>query len=143
VGLVRICVRALMRVLKPDSEAGSCSSNVLLFYCLSGMHATNRVIVFFLICNKNLAYGEGTKIDGCDVVSAASELDMTIITLGRLYSVLSCWLAPIDVVSVQHGRHVEARPQTFDWVTPSSGVDTEAVWVRLFSATLQVRTTDI
>jgi hypothetical protein len=74
----------------------------LLLYCLTGLHATNRIIACFLICNRNLAYDEVTRLDCCDVISVTSELGMVIITLGGLYFVLSYRVAPTDVASMQH-----------------------------------------
>jgi hypothetical protein len=38
---------------------------------------------------------------------------MTIIMLGRLYFMLSCWLAPTDAAPMQHGRY-EASEATCD-----------------------------
>jgi hypothetical protein len=48
----------------------------------------------------------------CDVISVIGKPDTTIIKLGRLYFMLSYWLTPTDVTSVQHGRRAAARPQT-------------------------------
>jgi hypothetical protein len=57
---------------------------------------------------------------------------MTIIMLCRLYFMLSCQLIPTDDASVQHGRHTD-RGATNDLTGshPSSGVGSEATWVRL------------
>jgi hypothetical protein len=59
----------------------------------------------------SLACGEGTRLDCCDVILATRELGMTIIKLGRLYFVLSCRLAPSDVMVMQHKRCKAVRPQ--------------------------------
>jgi hypothetical protein len=74
----------------------------LLLYCLTRLHATNRIIACSLICNRNLAYGEVTRLECCDVISIAGELGMVIITLDGLYFMLSYQVAPTDVASVQH-----------------------------------------
>jgi hypothetical protein len=79
--------------------------------CLTELHATIRVIACSLICNRNLACDEGTRLDCCDVISVVGELGMDIIMLGKIYSVLSYRLAPTDVTPVQHGRHAAARSQ--------------------------------
>jgi hypothetical protein len=99
-----------MHVLEPDPEASDCPDSGLYLYCLIGLHATNRVIACSLICNRNLAYGEGIRLDYCDVIPTAGELGMAIIILGRLYFILSCRLAPTDATSVQHGRRAAVRP---------------------------------
>jgi hypothetical protein len=77
-------VHALMHVLDPDLEAGSSRGDGLHLYGLTGMHAINQVIACFLICNKNLACGEGTRLDCCDVITTTGDYGMAIITLGRL-----------------------------------------------------------
>jgi hypothetical protein len=59
---------------------------------LTGLHAIDWAIVCSLIYNRNLACGEGTRLDCCDMI--------TIITLARLYFVLSCRLTPTDAVSI-------------------------------------------
>jgi hypothetical protein len=77
--------------LHPDLEVGDCLGNGLYLYYWTGLHTTNRVITCSLICYRNLAYGEGIRLNCYDVISAAGELGMTIITLGRLLSMLrSC-----------------------------------------------------
>jgi hypothetical protein len=86
--------------LNPDPEAGQCLSNRLHLYYLTGVHVTNRVIECSLICNRNLAYDEGTRLDCCNEISVTGELGMAIITLGRLYFMLSCRLTPTDVASM-------------------------------------------
>jgi hypothetical protein len=53
-GAVRISIHALMHVIEPDPEVGDCSGNRLHLYCLTGMHATNHVIVCSLICKTRL-----------------------------------------------------------------------------------------
>jgi hypothetical protein len=67
---------------------------------LTGLHAIDWVIACSLICNKNLDCGEGTRLDYCDVIATTSDYDMAIITLGRLYIMLSCWLPPSNALSV-------------------------------------------
>jgi hypothetical protein len=108
-GAVRISVCALMHVLEPDPEAGNCPGIGLHLYCLTGVHTISWVIVCSLICNQNLACGEGTRLDCYDMISTVGECAMTIITPDRLYSMLSCWLTPIDVMPVQHGRRAAVR----------------------------------
>jgi hypothetical protein len=66
--------------------------------------------VWSLICNRNLACDEVTRLDCCDVISTASELGMAIITLDRFYFMLTCWLAPTDVAPMQHKRRAIVRP---------------------------------
>jgi hypothetical protein len=109
-GSVRVSASVLMRALDHDPEASGCPSNWLHLYCLTRLHAANRVIAYSLICNQNLVCGEGTRLDCCNVISATGELGMTIITLGRLYFMLSCRFAPTDVVLVLHGRRTAVRP---------------------------------
>jgi hypothetical protein len=89
-----------MRILDPDPEAGSCPSNGLHLYCLTKVHTTIRVIACSLICNRDLSYSKGTRIDCCDVISATSELGLAIIMLGGFYFMLYCRLTPTDVVPV-------------------------------------------
>jgi hypothetical protein len=62
----------------------------LLLSDLTGLHAIDWVIACFHICYRNLSYGEGTKLDCCDMVAATGDFGMAIITLGRIYFVLSC-----------------------------------------------------
>jgi hypothetical protein len=45
------------------------------------------------------------------VIFVAGELGMDIIMLGRLYFMLSCWLAPTNVTPMQHKRRVAVKPQ--------------------------------
>jgi hypothetical protein len=94
---MRVSIRALMCVLELELEASNFLSNGLHLYCLTGFYYTNRVMECSFIC---------------DVISTAGELGMTIITLGRLYFVFSCRLAPTDVVSMQHRRRVVAGDLT-------------------------------
>jgi hypothetical protein len=101
---MRNSVYALMHILEPDLEAGDCPGNGLHLYCLTGLHAIDRVIACSPICNRNLACSEGRRLDCCNVISAAGKLGVTIIMLGRLYFVLSCRLTPTDATSVQHGK---------------------------------------
>jgi hypothetical protein len=86
--------------------------NGLHLYCLTRQHTIIQVIACSLICNKNLAYNEGTRLDCYDVTSATSEFGMIIIMLGRLYFVLPCRLTPTDATPMQHGRRATVRPQT-------------------------------
>jgi hypothetical protein len=57
-----------MCILEPDPKAGGCPGNGLLSYCLTGEHATNRVIAYSLIYNENLVCSEGTRLDCYDVM---------------------------------------------------------------------------
>jgi hypothetical protein len=41
------------------------------------------------------------------MISSAGELGTTIITLDRLYFMLSCQLTPTNVTPMQHGRDVQ------------------------------------
>jgi hypothetical protein len=111
VGVLRISIHTLMHILEPDSEADCWSDNGLHLYCLTGLHATNRVIMCSIIYNMNLAYGEGIRLDCCNVICTTGELDMTISMLGRIYFMLSCQLTPTDAASVQHGRRAVVRSQ--------------------------------
>jgi hypothetical protein len=70
-----------MHVLESDPELGGCPGNGLHLFCFTGMHTTNQVIACSLICNRNLAYGEGTRLDYYDVISTADEFGMAIMTL--------------------------------------------------------------
>jgi hypothetical protein len=97
-GAMRISICALMRVIEPDPEVGDCPGNGIYLYCLTGVHVTNRIIPCSFIHNKNLACNEGTRLDYSDVISATGEPGMAIITLSRLYFVLSCRLSPTDDV---------------------------------------------
>jgi hypothetical protein len=49
--------------------------------------------------DKHLASGDRTNLDYCEVKAITSDYDMTIIALDSFYSVLSCRLAPPDVLS--------------------------------------------
>jgi hypothetical protein len=122
-----------MCVLEPDPEVGNCLGEGLHWYCLNGLHTTNRVIACSLICNRNLACDKGARLNYCGMISVVGELGVAIITPGRLYFMLSCRLAPIDVTALKHGRCAVARPHGFDQVTPSAGVGLEVFWARLFS----------
>jgi hypothetical protein len=84
----------------PNPKAGGCPGNGLHLYYLVGVHATNRVITCSLIYIKNIPCDECIRLDYYDVISTADELGMTIITLGRLYFLLSCWLTPTDATSM-------------------------------------------
>jgi hypothetical protein len=67
---------------------------------LTRLHAINRVIPCSLICNQNLACGEGIGLDYYNVNATTGDYNMAIITLGRLHFMLSCHLAPTDALSV-------------------------------------------
>jgi hypothetical protein len=101
-GAVQIPIHALMHVLDIDLESSNRSGNGLHLYCLIGFHAIDRAIAHFLICNRNLACGKGTRLNCCEVIASTGDYSMTIIMLGRLYSMLSCRLAPTDASSVQY-----------------------------------------
>jgi hypothetical protein len=90
-----------MHILDPDPEAGGCPSNGLHLYGLTKVHTTIRVIACSLICNRDLSYSEGTRIDCCDVISATTKLGLAIIMLGGFYFMLYCRFTPTDVVPVQ------------------------------------------
>jgi hypothetical protein len=94
-----------MCVLKTDPKASDCLNNGLHRYCLIEVHATNQAIACSLIYNSNLACDKGTRLNCYNVISTASKLDMTIITLGWLYFMLSCRLVPTNVVTVQQQTH--------------------------------------
>jgi hypothetical protein len=85
-----------MCILDQDLEADACPGNGFHLYCLIKQHDINWVIAYSLICNRNLAYGKGTTLEYCDMISTASNFDMVIITLGRLFFMLSCRLTPIN-----------------------------------------------
>jgi hypothetical protein len=74
--------------------------------------ATNRVITCSLIRNRKQACGDGTKLDCYDMIFAAGEFDMTIITLDILYFMLSCQLATTDATLVLHGRRAAVMSHT-------------------------------
>jgi hypothetical protein len=74
VGVVRISVRTLMHVLDQDPKVGDCPGNGLHMYCLTRMHATNRVIVSSVIYNMDLVCGEGTRLDCYDMISTTARL---------------------------------------------------------------------
>jgi hypothetical protein len=97
-GRVNLC----SRVHELDPEASICPGRGLHWYCMTGLCTTNWVIACSLNCKRNLACGEGTRLDYCDIISAARELGMDIITSGGLYFMFSCRVAPTDVVIVQH-----------------------------------------
>jgi hypothetical protein len=67
---------------------------------LTGLHTIVWVMACSLISNKNLACGDGAGLNCCDMTAATGDYDMAIITLGRLYLVLSCQLTPPDAPSV-------------------------------------------
>jgi hypothetical protein len=67
---------------------------------LTGLHTTIWVIACTLISNRNLACGDGASLDCYDVMAAVGDYNMTIITLGRLYLVLSFRLTPPDASSM-------------------------------------------
>jgi hypothetical protein len=102
--VVRIPVHALMHVLDTDLEADYCLGNGLLLSGLTGFHAIDSTKVYFLICNRNLACDKGIRLDCCGVIVATGDFGMVVIMLGRLYFMLSCWLAPTDASYMQYGR---------------------------------------
>jgi hypothetical protein len=53
--------------------------------------------------DKHLACGDGTNLNGCEVMAITVDYDMTIITLESLYSVLSCRHTTPDALFVQYG----------------------------------------
>jgi hypothetical protein len=71
---------------------------------LTGFHAIDWIMVCFHICNRKLVCGEGTSLDCCDVVVATGYFGVAIITLSRLYFVLSCRLSPPDALFMLYGR---------------------------------------
>jgi hypothetical protein len=85
-----------MCILDQDLEADACPGNGLHLYCMIKQQDINWVIAYSLICNWNLAYNKGIRLECCDMISTASNFDMVIITLVRLFFVLSCRLAPIN-----------------------------------------------
>jgi hypothetical protein len=95
-----------MHVLDIDLEVGNGPHNGLDLYFFTVFHAINRAIACSLICNQNLTCIKGTKLDYYDVIPATSNFDMAIIMLGRLFFMLSYWLAPTDAPSIQHERCV-------------------------------------
>jgi hypothetical protein len=132
VGVMQIPIRPLMHVLDSYLEAGDGSSNGLHLYWLTEQHAIFWVIAHSLIYNRNLACGEGTRLDYCNVISATGDFGMTIIMLGRLFFMLSYCLAPTYAPSAQHRRRLcseamgaLARSQL------SLGVGSEAIWAWL------------
>jgi hypothetical protein len=62
-GDVLISVHALICVLESDLKDGGCPSNGLHSHCVTIVHPTIQVIACSLICNMNLAYDEGTRLD--------------------------------------------------------------------------------
>jgi hypothetical protein len=89
-----------MHILDPDLEADSCLGDGLHLYDLTSFHTIEQAIACFLVCNRYLACGEGTSLKCCNVIFATSDYGMTIITLCRLYFMLSCQLAPTDALSM-------------------------------------------
>jgi hypothetical protein len=79
-----------MHVLDSDLEAGDSSGNGLHLYCLTRQHIINQVIACPLICNMNLAYNEGARLDCYDMNSTVGDFGMAVITLAMLFFVLSC-----------------------------------------------------
>jgi hypothetical protein len=85
-----------------------------------------------LICNRNLACGEGATVDCCNVISVADEFGKTIITSSRLFFMLSCRLAPTNVAPVQHRRRTGNEATcALTRSHLSSRVGSEAGWARL------------
>jgi hypothetical protein len=92
-----------MCILKPNPEEGDCPGNGLHQFCSTRVHTTNWVIACSHIYNRNLVCDDGTSLDCCNMISAAGELEMAIITHDRLYFVSSCWLSPTNVAAMRHG----------------------------------------
>jgi hypothetical protein len=92
-----------MHVLDPYLDAGGYPGDGLHRAGLTGRHATDWVIKCSIICNRNLVCGEGTRLNCCDVITTTGDYDMAIITLDRLYFVLSYRLTPTDIVYVPYG----------------------------------------
>jgi hypothetical protein len=67
------------------------------------------------------------------MIPTTGDYDMTIITLGCLYFILSCRLTPIDALPVQYEQCMGSRV-TCVLTGPhlSSEVNSEALWVRFF-----------
>jgi hypothetical protein len=84
----RISICALKHILELDPEAGSCPGNGIHLYCLTRVHATNRVIACSLIYNRNLAYGEGTRLECCDMQHGHHHTGQTL--LCAILSACSC-----------------------------------------------------
>jgi hypothetical protein len=115
VDAMRIPICALMHVLDVDLQVGDYLGNVLHLYCLIRLHAASRAIA-----------------DYYDMIFAAGELGMAIITLGRLYFELSYRLAPNVVAPVQHGRQAgNGVICALVGSHLSSGVGSKASWARL------------
>jgi hypothetical protein len=128
---VQISVCALMRTWSRP-RGRRLSGKWVALSGLTWLHAINRIIACSLICNRNLACGEDTRLDCCDVIATTGDYGMAIITLGRLYFVLSCRLAPIVALYVQYGQRAGSGV-TCILTGPhlSSGVDSKVIWVRL------------
>jgi hypothetical protein len=69
-----------------------------------------------------------TRLLQCDF--STGDFRLAINTLGRLFFVLSCWLAPTDAPSVQHGRRADrGATDTLARLHLSSGVGSKAAWI--------------
>jgi hypothetical protein len=79
-----------------------------------------------------VACGEGIILHYCDVVSTTGDFGMAIIMPDRLYSVLSCQLAPTGALSMRHEKRV-SNGATCALAGPhlSSGVGSEATWTNI------------
>jgi hypothetical protein len=53
--------------------------------------------------DKNLACGDGSNLDCCEVMAIIGDFDMAIITLESHYFVLSCQPTPPDVLPMPCG----------------------------------------
>jgi hypothetical protein len=106
--------------------------NGLHKYCWTGQHAINRLIACSIIFNRNIACGKRTRLDCCDMISVTDNLDMAVITLGRLFFILSYRFAPTNAPFVLHVRR-SCRKTIGTLVRShlSLGVDSEAIWTRL------------
>jgi hypothetical protein len=59
--------------------------------------------------DKHLAYGDGTNIDSCKVMTITVDYGMAIIALNRLYSMLSYQPTPTNALFILYGRHANSR----------------------------------
>jgi hypothetical protein len=96
------------------------------------LHTIGRVIACSFICNRDLACGRGTRLDCCDVNVTPGDYGIAIVTLGRLYFVLSYRLAPPDALSVLYERRTgSGATGVMTESHLSSGVGSEVLWARL------------
>jgi hypothetical protein len=75
-----------MRVQYSDLEAGNSPGNGWHLHGWIVLHTTSRVIACSLIYSSDLPCGKGTRLECCEVIIATGDFDMTILSLGRLYS---------------------------------------------------------